>query len=76
MGLKVSKLVERLKAKGLDVTEELAVVMVTETFGWAEDEIVESVSKKDDMLLIVFPAVKKAVLALTDKIDGQDDAGR
>lgn len=66
-----NKLVERLKGKGLDLAEEAAKLVVVETFGWLEDEIVASESNYDDLLLAVFPSIKKLILDQVDRIDGE-----
>ena len=72
----IKKLVTKLKARGLDITEELAVVCVEETLDWTVEEVQASPNKYDDLLVVVIPVIKKTILAQVDKIDGQDDAGR
>lgn len=68
----VKALVARLKAKGLDVAEELAEVLVSETMDWAG----ESCAMHSNALVkaIGVPAVamlKPLALGAVDKIDGQ-----
>ena len=65
-------LIERLKAKGLDVAEDLAEVLVTETMDWAS----ESCAMHENVLVkaIGVPAVamlKPLALGQVDKIDGK-----
>ena len=65
-------LIERLKSHGLDVAEELAEVLVSETLDWAG----ESCAMHENVLVkaIGVPAVamlKPLALGLVDKIDGK-----
>jgi hypothetical protein len=66
-----SSLIEALKAKGLDVAEDLAKMVVIETLAFVEREVVESENKYDDLLLAVLPTVKDLLLKQIDKIDGE-----
>lgn len=63
-------LVEKLKAKGLDVAEETAKIALQEVFQWVEDSAKLSATPYDDMGLIVLPQLKKLALEAADKIDG------
>lgn len=65
-------LVERLKGRGLEVAEELAEVLVSETMDWAS----ESCAMHPNALVkaIGVPAVamlKPIAMGAVDKIDGQ-----
>ena len=64
-------LLDKLKAEGLDVAEDAAKVVVEAVLEWAEDAVVKSENKYDDLLLAVFPVVKSELLKLVDKIDGE-----
>lgn len=74
MAYEVKALVEKLKAKGLDVAEEAAKVIVEETFAWVAEEAVKSENKIDDLLVAIIPVIKPHVLAAVDKIDEHKDA--
>lgn len=63
-------LVEKLKAKGLDVAEDAAKVIVEESFAWVEESAKLSATPYDDLLIAVIPVMKKEVLKAVDKIDG------
>ena len=66
----------KLKAKGLDVGEEMVAVLVEETLDWAGESAVLSKNPYDDLLAVAVPHLKTAALAQVDKIDGEDDEGR
>ena len=71
---KLSVLVERLKSRGLDLTEELAAILVGETLDFVRDSAAASVNPYDDILKIIAPVAKKKLLEdVVDKIDGKDD---
>lgn len=63
-------LVEKLKAKGLDVAEDAAKIVVEESFAWVEESAKLSATPYDDLLIAVIPVMKKEVLKAVDKIDG------
>lgn len=71
MAYEVKALVEKLKAKGLDVAEEAAKVVVEETLSWVAEEAVKSENKIDDLLVAIIPVVKPHILSAVDKIDNQ-----
>lgn len=66
-------LVEKLKARGLDVAEEAAKVIVEEVLDWADESVKLSETKFDDLALPFIPQLKAAALGLVDKIDGERD---
>lgn len=71
---KLSVLVERLKSRGLDLTEELAAIFVGETLDFIKDSAAASVTPYDDILKVIAPVAKKKLLEdVVDKIDGKDD---
>lgn len=67
-------LVEKLKARGLDVAEEAAKVLVEEVLDWAQESVLISENKFDDLVAPFIPQVKEAALKAIDKIDGKVDA--
>lgn len=66
-------LLEKLKARGLDVAEEAVVIMIEETLAWVEESAPISKTPYDDMALIIIPPLKKLAIDTADKIDGVDD---
>jgi len=64
-------LVTKLKARGLDLTEELAVGVTTDVFSFVEESIKLSPTPLDDILLIILPVLKTSLLKIEDTIDGQ-----
>lgn len=64
-------LVEKLKARGLDVAEEAAKIMLEETCNWLQESAALSENKIDDIAALGIPQLKLIVLPLVDKIDGQ-----
>lgn len=69
----VKDLVARLKARGLDVAEEMAVVVVEEAMAWTHDSVVLSDTKMDDLALPFLPSIEKALKGLADKVNGKVD---
>jgi hypothetical protein len=68
----IKKLAEKLKARGLDLAEEAAKIVVEETLNWVEEGVSLSENKFDDLVKPFIPELKKAALELADKIDGQE----
>ena len=66
-------LLEALKAKGLDITEEVAKLVIVELFDFAEKYVRSTENKYDDLALAVLPTAKQLLLDLADKIDGETD---
>jgi len=66
-------LVGKLKGRGLDLAEESAKILVEEVLDWAQESVVLSPNKFDDLVGAFIPQLKAAALALADKIDGKDD---
>lgn len=63
-------LAEKLKAKGLDVAEEAAKIIVEETLTFIVESAVKSENKYDDLLVAIVPVIKPHILSAVDKIDG------
>lgn len=67
-------LVEKLKAKGLDLAEDAAVIVVDEVFAWAAEEAVKSENKIDDIIAGLLPMIKPVIISdVIDKIDNVDN---
>jgi hypothetical protein len=64
-------LVERIKNRELDITEEALKIILEEGAGWFEESAVLSATPYDNMALFVLPEVKKLALEQIDKIDGK-----
>lgn len=65
-------LVEKLKAKGMDVAEDAAILAVTEVMAWFKESALLSENKYDDLVLGVLPLIETEILKLVDKIDGKE----
>lgn len=65
-------LVEKLKARGLDVAEDAAKIMVEETCDWVVESAAISENKIDDVAALGMPHLEKLALGLADKIDGKE----
>lgn len=68
----IKVLAAKLKARGLDVAEEAAKIMVEETCAWIVESSVVSENKIDDVVALGIPQLKVLALGLADKIDGQE----
>lgn len=68
----LNDLVQKLKARGLDVAEEGAKVIVEETSGWIVESAALSENKIDDVVALGMPHLQKLALGLVDKIDGKE----
>ncbi len=64
-------LVAKLKARGLDLAEDGAIIVIEEAFAWLEESAPLSATPYDDMALVVFPPLKKMILEAADGIDGK-----
>lgn len=69
---KLSGLLEKLKAKGLDVAEDGAKVIVEATLEWVQESAVASANKYDDLAVVLVSALKESILKEIDKIDGKE----
>lgn len=70
MAYELKVLAEKLKAKGLDVAEDAAKILVEETLDWVSEEAGKSENKVDDLVVAILPIVKPHILNAVDKIDG------
>jgi len=67
----VKALAEKLKARGLDVAEDVATEVLGAVFEFFEESAVLSENKYDDLLLAILPMLKSEALKAIDKIDGE-----
>ena len=66
------ELLDALKAKGLDVGEDVAMELVKLVFPFLGRLVLLTENKVDDMLIAVLPIIEKQVIELLDKIDGKE----
>lgn len=66
------ELIEGFKDRGIDIAEEALKIVIEEVLEYASKKVLETENKFDDMLLAVMPIVKKELLKLVDKIDGEE----
>jgi len=64
-------LMQRLKARGLDLTEKCGKAIIEETFDWLSDSAEKSVNPYDDMARIIYPKAREFAIAQADRIDGK-----
>lgn len=67
----LNDLVMKLKARGLDVAEDMAKVIIQESAKWIVESAALSENKIDDVAALGMPELEKLALGLADKIDGQ-----
>ena len=67
----LQNLLQRCKARGLDLVEEEAKIVFHELVGWAQDSAALSPGKVDDLVALGLPELEKLVMPLIDKIDGE-----
>jgi hypothetical protein len=72
----MSKIGDILKEHGLDVAEEMTAQIVKATFKILPVIAKSTPNKFDDLLIPVLSVLEPKVLALVDKIDGEDDPDR
>lgn len=64
-------LLSKMKARGLDIAEDMAKVLVEEMAQWIVESAAISENKIDDVAALGMPQLKALALGLADKIDGQ-----
>ena len=62
-----------LKDRGLDVTEEIVMLVWVEVLALIEKFVQATPTGFDDLLLVVKPQLNEFVIGLIDKIDGEKD---
>lgn len=67
----MKNLTERLKAKGLDATEELVKILVGETLDWTSESLTIHPNAFVKYLVPAIGTVKPLIMNEVDKIDGQ-----
>lgn len=68
----VSVLVDRLKARGLEVAEDAAHIAVEELLAFLKESAQMSENVYDDILVAVIPMFEAEIQKQVDKIDGQE----
>ena len=68
-----AELVAKLKVKGIEVAEDMAIVLLGELLDYAEKKVVETENSFDDMILPLLPLIKRELMKLADKIDGKSE---
>ena len=61
----------RLKSRGVDIAEDAVIILIEETFQLADDVIVATENKYDDLARPFLPMAKNVALELADQIDGK-----
>lgn len=60
-----------MKGKGLDLAEESLALVFEGVMDWLEESAKVSTTPYDDLAMVIVPQLKKAVLDLIDKVDGE-----
>lgn len=68
----VKVLMAKWKGRGLDLAEDVAVMIIEETCDWVSESAITSKTPFDDVLVAVMPTLKKEAVKAADKIDGQE----
>lgn len=71
MAYDLKSLVEKFKAKGLDLAEEAAQLVVDSVFEWIPEEAAKTDTKVDDFVAGLLPMAKPVVDKAVDRIDGE-----
>lgn len=66
-------LLDKLKARGLDMLEADAMMAAEEILAWVHESIVLSETKMDDITLPFLPMIEGPLKALVDQINGKKD---
>lgn len=69
----VSVLLSKMKARGLDIAEDMAMVAIEEIAAWVQESAALSENKIDDVAALGMPQLVNLVKQLADKIDGKDE---
>lgn len=64
-------LVEKLKSRGLDIAEDMAMIAIEEVAVWVQESAALSENKIDDVAALGMPELVKMVKQLADRIDGK-----
>lgn len=68
----VKDLVKRLKDNGLEVAEDMALVLVSQSISWLRESAIMSENKIDDMIASFYGLAEDKLKELADKIDGKE----
>lgn len=69
----VKALVEKMKGRGLDIAEDMAMVAIEEIAVWVQESAALSENKIDDLAALGMPQLVSLVKKLADKIDGKEE---
>lgn len=61
----------KLAARGLDLAEDAAKIVIEEVLDWAADSVALTENKFDDLATPFIPQLKAAALGAADKIDSK-----
>ncbi len=64
-------LVERVKAKGLDLAEDMVEMLATEVFSWTEESLAIHPNTYVKFAIPVVQTVKPMIMEKIDNIDGK-----
>lgn len=67
----LNHLIALLKDEGLDVTEDLAKVLVQAVFDWIKFSAKKSDTRIDDLIASLIPNIEPWIMERIDKIDGE-----
>lgn len=67
-------LLEKLKAQGLELTEEAVKIFVKQLVIWLQESAAISENKIDDVAALGLPELEKLALKLADDINKADNA--
>jgi hypothetical protein len=67
----IKSLIAKLEARGLDLAEEGAKIVLDEVLIWVAESADESDTPYDNLVATIFPLLKDEVLKQIDKIDGE-----
>lgn len=67
----VSILIDKFKAKGLDIAEDVAKMALVEVLDWIVESARVSHNNYDDLFIAIMPLLKAEMLKQIDKIDGE-----
>ncbi len=70
----INELLKKLKAQGLELTEEAVKIFVKQLVEWLRESAVISPNKIDDVASLGLPELEKLALGLADQINKADNA--
>ena len=64
-------LIQKAKEKGLELTEDMALLLVDLVIDWLDESAIASENVYDDILRAVYPLAKQQLKIAANKIDGK-----